>query len=355
MQRPLREDIGPRDADRARVPAADLRARRRRRFRIPRRTCSSTACPTASSGARPTTSTRARSRDPSLVWDDPAHQRRYREIVAQVREWDAELPSRTGVDVVTEIVNRITPRFPRPPLWIAVGLVALLVRRPAEWRTIVVLWTARVPRAARPRGVPGRRTRVRVTALSDLHRHCAGGGGRGNEDDPRLASIDRVSRGSSRLDERSSDGTHRKADPLPPARSTPKPTQPRAASASSSPPHAGRGSTSASSGTTATCCGHSSGGTSSSATSRRSSGSLGRSSCRSSRRRVYVIIFGKFANFPTAVLAYPSLVVAGVLPDAVLRLGADALEHEPALEPAARDEGLLPAHAAPSRGAWSCR
>ena len=76
----------------------------------------------------------------SLVWDDAATQQRYREVVSQVREWDAELPSRTGVDVVTEVVNRITPRFPRPPLWLAVGLVALLVRRPAEWRTIVVLW-----------------------------------------------------------------------------------------------------------------------------------------------------------------------------------------------------------------------
>ena len=57
-----------------------------------------------------------------------------------MREWDAELPSRTGVTFVPEILNRVTPRFPRPPLWLAVGLVALLVRRPAGWRTIVVLW-----------------------------------------------------------------------------------------------------------------------------------------------------------------------------------------------------------------------
>jgi hypothetical protein len=80
--------------------------------------------------------------DASLLWDDPAKQRRYREIVSQVREWDADLPSRTGVDPVTEIVNRITPRFPRPPLWLAVGFVALVVRRPAQWRTIVSLWAA---------------------------------------------------------------------------------------------------------------------------------------------------------------------------------------------------------------------
>jgi hypothetical protein len=81
-------------------------------------------------------------REPALVWSDPEQQRRYREIVAQVREWDAALPSRTGTSFVPELLNRITPRFPRPPLWFAVGLVALLVRRPAEWRTIVVLWAA---------------------------------------------------------------------------------------------------------------------------------------------------------------------------------------------------------------------
>jgi hypothetical protein len=80
--------------------------------------------------------------DPSRVWADSGRQERYREIVSQVREWDAELPSRKGVNVVTEVVNRITPRFPRPPLWLAVGLVALLVRRPREWRTILVLWAA---------------------------------------------------------------------------------------------------------------------------------------------------------------------------------------------------------------------
>jgi uncharacterized membrane protein YjjP (DUF1212 family) len=46
------------------------------------------------------------------------------------------------VAFVPEILNRITPRFPRPPLWLAVGLIALIVRRPAGWRTIVVLWAA---------------------------------------------------------------------------------------------------------------------------------------------------------------------------------------------------------------------
>jgi Dolichyl-phosphate-mannose-protein mannosyltransferase len=78
--------------------------------------------------------------DPSLVWDDPETQERYRELVAQVRSWDADLPARNGQNWVTEILNRITPRFPRPPLWLAVGVVALLWRRPRCWRTIAVLW-----------------------------------------------------------------------------------------------------------------------------------------------------------------------------------------------------------------------
>jgi hypothetical protein len=77
---------------------------------------------------------------PSLAWPDAERQRRYEEIVSQVRAWDADLPVRDGGSLVPEILNRITPRFPRPPLWLAVGLVALVVRRPRCWRTVVVLW-----------------------------------------------------------------------------------------------------------------------------------------------------------------------------------------------------------------------
>jgi hypothetical protein len=80
--------------------------------------------------------------DPSAVWSDPERQDRYRELVARVRAWDAELPTREGVDAVTEVLNRITPRFPTPPLWLAVGVVALVVRRPSCWRTILLLWAA---------------------------------------------------------------------------------------------------------------------------------------------------------------------------------------------------------------------
>ena len=77
---------------------------------------------------------------PALVWNDPEQQQRYEEIVEQVRAWDAELPTRDGGDLVPELLNRITPRFPRPPLWLAVGLVGLVLRRPRGTRTILVLW-----------------------------------------------------------------------------------------------------------------------------------------------------------------------------------------------------------------------
>ncbi len=81
---------------------------------------------------------------PSLVWDDAETQQRYRKIVSQVRVWDAALPSRDGVSFVPEVLNRITPRFPAPPFWLVLGLVGLVFRRPRAWRTVVVLWICAV-------------------------------------------------------------------------------------------------------------------------------------------------------------------------------------------------------------------
>jgi len=78
--------------------------------------------------------------DPSVVWADREQQGRYREIVGQVRAWDADLPAREGVDIVTELLNRLTPRFPRPPFWLALGLAGLAFRRPRDWRLVVALW-----------------------------------------------------------------------------------------------------------------------------------------------------------------------------------------------------------------------
>jgi 4-amino-4-deoxy-L-arabinose transferase-like glycosyltransferase len=80
--------------------------------------------------------------DPSEAWSDRETQERYREVVSQIRAWDAELPAREGSSFVPEILNRITPRYPTPVLWLAVGVIALLWRRPRGWRAIVLLWLA---------------------------------------------------------------------------------------------------------------------------------------------------------------------------------------------------------------------
>ena len=251
--------------------------------------------------------------DPALVWDDAGRSaaiaRSSRRCASGTRSF------RRGRGSMLRHRDREPhhPRFPRPPLWLAVGLVALLVRRPAEWRTIVVLWVGRVPRPARPRGLPGRRTRVRAAALSGLHRHRARRRSRASET-RRVASIERVSRGPSLLDERSSDGV---ADG-----STPRG---QAASARGVEPLASRVSVIQPA----------------SRWPRLDVGELWhyrdllwtlvwRDIVVRYKQTflgiawallvpiftatVYVIIFGKFANFPDGGTPYPSLVVAGVLP-----------------------------------------
>ena len=79
--------------------------------------------------------------DPEAV-GRPGRAARYREIVAQVRAWDASSPRGRARTPCPEILNRITPRYPTPVLWLAVGVVALVRRRPRGWRTIVLLWVA---------------------------------------------------------------------------------------------------------------------------------------------------------------------------------------------------------------------
>ena len=65
---------------------------------------------------------------------------------------------------------------------------------------------------------------------------------------------------------------------------------------------------------------------------------------------IYVIIFGKFANFPAGDTPYPSLVVAGVLPMQYFASALTLASLSLLVEPAARHEGVLPADAAAARG-----
>ena len=58
---------------------------------------------------------------------------------------------------------------------------------------------------------------------------------------------------------------------------------------------------------------------------------------------VYVIVFGKFAEFPAGGPPLPAARPLGDAADAVLHLVADGLEHQPGAERQPRHEGLLPA------------
>ena len=64
---------------------------------------------------------------------------------------------------------------------------------------------------------------------------------------------------------------------------------------------------------------------------------------------VYVIVFGKFANFPAGDDAVPQSGRCRRPADAVLRLCPQPGKPEPAVEPSARHEGVLPPDAAPAR------
>jgi hypothetical protein len=141
MQRPLREDVAPREQT-APEPPAPTFERDGVVLPNPQATVLVEGVPYGFVWCASDYIDSCTLDDPAAVWSDRETQERYREVIAQVRDWDADLPSRTGVSWVPEILNRITPRFPRPPLWIALGIVALILRRPAGTRAILVLWAS---------------------------------------------------------------------------------------------------------------------------------------------------------------------------------------------------------------------
>jgi hypothetical protein len=77
--------------------------------------------------------------DPSVVYHDPALQRRYVELTDRVGAWNRQLPLRDGNRWLEAKLNGVARRFPTPPFWLLVAAVALVVRRPAGIRSIVAL------------------------------------------------------------------------------------------------------------------------------------------------------------------------------------------------------------------------
>jgi hypothetical protein len=77
--------------------------------------------------------------DPSVVYHDPALQRRYVELTDRVGAWNRQLPLRNGNQRLAARLNGVARRFPTPPFWLLVAAVALVVRRPVGTRSVLAL------------------------------------------------------------------------------------------------------------------------------------------------------------------------------------------------------------------------
>ena len=67
---------------------------------------------------------------------------RFRRIQRNVEDLFGKLPSRNGNAQLALRFNQLSRWFPRPWMWILVGLVAIAYRRPRGWPTLVVLAVA---------------------------------------------------------------------------------------------------------------------------------------------------------------------------------------------------------------------
>jgi hypothetical protein len=79
-----------------------------------------------------------------LVFDNPRDRPRFERIVRERDELFAALPDRAGDGELAHRLNQLSRWYPRPILWIALGLVALVLRRPRGSRTLLALASAAI-------------------------------------------------------------------------------------------------------------------------------------------------------------------------------------------------------------------
>lgn len=80
--------------------------------------------------------------DHGIVFDDPRDQRRYDRLNERIGELGSRFPDRGESAWLNLQLNHASKAYPRPWMWLLAGLIALLVRRPREWRLPVVLAVA---------------------------------------------------------------------------------------------------------------------------------------------------------------------------------------------------------------------
>ncbi len=74
-----------------------------------------------------------------FVFRDPSQKPRFDKIVRESDALFAALPDRRPNRWLLLRFNQLSRWFPRPVLWIVLGLVALLLRRPRGWRTLTAI------------------------------------------------------------------------------------------------------------------------------------------------------------------------------------------------------------------------
>ena len=67
-----------------------------------------------------------------LVFDDPRDEQRYAEFGRDTERLADRIPTRDANQGLVHRLNQASNRFPPPVFWIAVGLIALAVRRPGD-------------------------------------------------------------------------------------------------------------------------------------------------------------------------------------------------------------------------------
>jgi hypothetical protein len=77
-------------------------------------------------------------KDPAVAFRSPAKQRRYRELVNHVRDWNAQLPIRNGVGTLARRADSLSWHEPQPFIWIVLAAIGLVWRRPHGWLALVL-------------------------------------------------------------------------------------------------------------------------------------------------------------------------------------------------------------------------
>ncbi len=67
-----------------------------------------------------------------VVYRRKTDERRVEELARHISQLEANLPGRTGSTYLSLRINQASNRFPPPAIWLAIGVVALFVRRPAR-------------------------------------------------------------------------------------------------------------------------------------------------------------------------------------------------------------------------------